>query len=63
MSCPNVEDRRTDVAHSAAATAEVVAAVGESCPSLPRWVKLSPTVADVAEVAGAALDAGAEASP
>ena len=35
--------------------------MGESCPSLPRWVKLSPTVADVAEVAGAALGAGAEA--
>ncbi len=48
-------------AHSPTATAEVVAAVGEGCPDLPRWAKLSPTVADLAEVAGAALAAGAEA--
>jgi dihydroorotate dehydrogenase (NAD+) catalytic subunit len=61
VSCPNVEDRRRMFAHSPAATAEVVAAVGEHCPGLPRWAKLSPTVADLAEVAGAALGAGAEA--
>ncbi len=61
VSCPNVEDRRRMFAHSPSATAAVVAAVGESCPALPRWAKLSPTVADVAEVAGAALAAGAEA--
>jgi dihydroorotate dehydrogenase (NAD+) catalytic subunit len=60
VSCPNLEDRRRMFAHSPAATAEVVAAVGEHCPGLPRWAKLSPTVADLAEVAGAALDAGAE---
>jgi dihydroorotate dehydrogenase (NAD+) catalytic subunit len=61
VSCPNVEDRRRMFAHSPSATAEVVAAVGEHCPDLPRWAKLSPTVADLAEVAGAALGAGAEA--
>jgi dihydroorotate dehydrogenase (NAD+) catalytic subunit len=61
VSCPNIEDRRRMFAHSPAATAEVVAAVGEHCPGLPRWAKLSPTVADLAEVAGAALGAGAEA--
>ncbi len=61
VSCPNLEDRRRMFAHSPAATAEVVAAVGEHCPGLPRWAKLSPTVADLAEVAGAALGAGAEA--
>jgi dihydroorotate dehydrogenase (NAD+) catalytic subunit len=61
VSCPNLDDRRRMFAHSPTATAEVVAAVGEHCPGLPRWAKLSPTVADVAEVAGAALDAGAEA--
>ncbi|MGH9080440.1 MAG: dihydroorotate dehydrogenase [Acidimicrobiales bacterium] len=60
VSCPNIEDRRRMFAHSPAATAEVVAAVGEHCPGLTRWAKLSPTVADVAEVAGAALTAGAE---
>ncbi len=61
VSCPNVEDRRRMFAHSPSATAEVVAAVREHCPGLPRWAKLSPTVADLAEVAGAALGAGAEA--
>ncbi len=61
VSCPNLEDRRRMFAHSAAATAEVVASVAESCPTLPLWVKLSPNVADVAEVAGSAIDAGAEA--
>ncbi|MGH8997520.1 MAG: dihydroorotate dehydrogenase, partial [Acidimicrobiales bacterium] len=29
--------------------------------SLPLWAKLSPNVADLAEIAGAALDSGAEA--
>lgn len=61
VSCPNVEDRARMFAHSTTATAEVVAAVGQACPGLPLWVKLSPTVADLAEVAGAAMDAGAEA--
>jgi dihydroorotate dehydrogenase (NAD+) catalytic subunit len=61
VSCPNVEDRRRMFAHSASATAEVLTAVAESCPSIPLWAKLSPTVADIAEVAGAALEAGAEA--
>jgi dihydroorotate dehydrogenase (NAD+) catalytic subunit len=61
VSCPNVEDRRRMFAHSPAATSEVMSAVAESCPGLPRWAKLSPTVADLAEVAGAALAAGAGA--
>ena len=59
VSCPNVEDRRRMFAHSRSATAEVVAAT-EGC-RLPRWVKLSPNVTDLTEIAGAALDAGAEA--
>ena len=61
VSCPNLEDRRHMFAHSESATAEVVAAVGEHLPELPRWAKLSPTVPDLAAVAGAALGAGAEA--
>ncbi len=61
VSCPNLEDRRRMFAHSPTATAEVVAAVRAACPSLPGWAKLSPTVADIAEIAGAALHAGAEA--
>ena len=46
-------------AHSAAATAEVVAATA-AC-GRPRWAKLSPNVTDLPEIAGAALGAGAEA--
>ena len=58
VSCPNVEDRSRMFSHSAAATADAVAAA--SVCGLPLWVKLSPNVADIAEIAGAALEAGAE---
>ncbi len=57
VSCPNVEDRSRMFAHSETATAQVVAAT--EC-GLPRWVKLSPSVPDIAAIAGAALGAGAE---
>jgi dihydroorotate dehydrogenase (NAD+) catalytic subunit len=60
VSCPNVEDRRRMFAHSPSATAEVMTAVGERCPGLPRWAKLSPNVSDLADIAGVALSAGAE---
>jgi dihydroorotate dehydrogenase (NAD+) catalytic subunit len=60
VSCPNVEDRRRMFAHSPEATAEVLAAVHQANP-LPLWAKLSPNVADLAEVANAANEAGAEA--
>jgi dihydroorotate dehydrogenase (NAD+) catalytic subunit len=59
LSCPNVEDRRHMFAHSASAAAEAVAATA-GC-GRPRWAKLSPNVTDVVEIAGAVLDAGAEA--
>lgn len=59
VSCPNVEDRRRMFAHSPRATAEVLAAVQEAT-SLPLWAKLSPNVADLAEVAQAAIGAGAD---
>jgi dihydroorotate dehydrogenase (NAD+) catalytic subunit len=59
VSCPNVEDRRRMFAHSPAATAEALEATAAS--GLPRWAKLSPNVTDLAEIAGAALGAGAEA--
>ena len=61
VSCPNIEDRRHMFAHSPTATAEVLAAVSAHGPDVPRWAKLSPTVADLAEIAGAALANGAEA--
>jgi dihydroorotate dehydrogenase (NAD+) catalytic subunit len=62
VSCPNVEDRRRMFAHSCAATA---AAVGEAAAALagtglPLWAKLSPNVTDLAEIAAAALEAGAD---
>ena len=58
LSCPNVEDPRHLFAHSARATAEAVEATA-AC-GRPRWAKLSPNVADVTEIAAAALGAGAE---
>ncbi len=59
VSCPNVEDRSRMFAHSPSATAEAVAAAGAA--GLPIWAKLSPNVADLREIAAAALGAGAEA--
>jgi dihydroorotate dehydrogenase (NAD+) catalytic subunit len=59
LSCPNVEERRRMFAHSAPATAEVVAATA-SC-GRPRWAKLSPNVTDLVAVAEAAAGAGAAA--
>lgn len=59
LSCPNVEARRSVFAHSASATADAMAATA-SC-GRPRWAKLSPNVTDLAEIAAAALAAGAEA--
>jgi dihydroorotate dehydrogenase (NAD+) catalytic subunit len=61
VSCPNIEDRRHMFAHSATATAEVLSAVAANGPAVPLWAKLSPTVSDLADVAGAALSHGAEA--
>ena len=63
VSCPNVEDRRRMFAHSPEATAEVLRAVrAEVAPTgLPVWAKLSPNVADLAEIAAAADAAGADA--
>ena len=59
LSCPNVESRRHMFAHSASATADVVAATAGT--KRPRWAKLSPNVTDLTEIASAAVDAGADA--
>jgi dihydroorotate dehydrogenase (NAD+) catalytic subunit len=58
-SCPNLDDRSRVFAHSASATAEVVAAA--RAVGLPLWVKLSPNTPDLVEIAGAAIAAGAAA--
>ncbi|MCB1003080.1 MAG: dihydroorotate dehydrogenase [Acidimicrobiales bacterium] len=59
LSCPNVESRDSMFAHSAAATTEAMAATA-GCRR-PRWAKLSPNVTDLASIAAAARDGGAEA--
>ena len=58
-SCPNLESRSTMFAHSALATAEIVRAA--KVAGLPVWIKLSPNTPELVAVAGAALDAGADA--
>ena len=59
VSCPNLEDRSTMFAHSAAATAAATSAVKDADLDLPVLVKLSPNVTDLREIAGAAVEAGA----
>ncbi len=59
VSCPNLEDRRRMFAHSCRATSDAVAA-SAACGK-PVWAKLSPNAADLCEIAGAALGAGASA--
>ena len=59
VSCPNLEDRYRMFAHSRSATAEAVSASASA--GVPLWVKLSPNVADLVEIAAAGLAAGAEA--
>lgn len=59
VSCPNIEDRSRMFAHDRRATAEAVEAVRGNCP-LPLWAKLSPNVADLVDIAAAAVAAGAE---
>ncbi len=63
VSCPNIEDRRHMFAHSIEGTTDVVRAVrsGLGDDDLPIWAKLSPNVTSLTDMAGAALDAGAEA--
>jgi dihydroorotate dehydrogenase (NAD+) catalytic subunit len=58
-SCPNLENRSSMFAHSALATAELVGAA--KVAEVPLWVKLSPNTPDLVAIAGAALEAGADA--
>lgn len=59
VSCPNLEDASRMFAHSASFTAAAVA-VSRAC-GLPLWAKLSPNTPDLVQIAGASLEAGAEA--
>ncbi len=58
VSCPNIEDRNHMFAHSATATADVVRA--SLSGGLPIWVKLSANTPDLIDIAGHAIDAGAD---
>jgi dihydroorotate dehydrogenase (NAD+) catalytic subunit len=60
ISCPNLEDKSNMFSHSAAATAEVVAGVKKALPRVAVFPKLSPNVTSIQEIAGAALEAGAD---
>lgn len=59
ISCPNLEDRNNMFAHDAKATAMVVSAVRRAV-EVPLFPKLSPNVTNIAAIAGAALDSGAQ---
>lgn len=58
-SCPNLEDRSSIFAHSALMTQSLLEATANL--SVPRWVKLSPNTPDLVAIAGAAIEAGAQA--
>jgi dihydroorotate dehydrogenase (NAD+) catalytic subunit len=60
ISCPNLEDRNNMFSHSPEATAAVVGKVKAALKRVPVFPKLSPNVTSLTEIAGAALDAGAD---
>jgi dihydroorotate dehydrogenase (NAD+) catalytic subunit len=60
ISCPNVETGCISIGSDPSETTAVVRGC-RAATSLPLWVKLSPNVADVAEIGRAAADGGADA--
>ncbi|MEA2461757.1 MAG: dihydroorotate dehydrogenase catalytic subunit [Actinomycetota bacterium] len=60
ISCPNLEDKNNMFSHSVKATKEVVAGVKKALPRVAVFPKLSPNVTSIQEIAGAALEAGAD---
>lgn len=62
ISCPNVANRGLVFACDPVASAEAVSAAKADLPAeLPMWVKLSPDVTDLVQIASVALQAGADA--
>ncbi len=59
VSCPNLDHGAELFAHSTTATAAAVRAA-RRC-GRPCWVKLSPSTSELVDVAGAAIEAGADA--
>lgn len=60
VSCPNVHGGGLAFGTSAQSAAQVTAAVKEVCHSKPVFIKLSPNVTDIVEIARACEDAGAD---
>jgi dihydroorotate dehydrogenase (NAD+) catalytic subunit len=60
VSCPNVHGGGLAFGTSACAAAEVTAAVKAVCRNKPVFIKLSPNVTDIVEIARACEDAGAD---
>lgn len=60
ISCPNIEEDGKAFAMRAASTSTVTRLLRDAT-NLPLWVKLTPNTGDIAEVAKAAEDAGADA--
>jgi dihydroorotate dehydrogenase (NAD+) catalytic subunit len=60
LSCPNVKEGGVVIGRSAAETEKVTRAVRD-VSTLPLWVKLTPNVTDVTELARAAVAGGADA--
>lgn len=62
ISCPNVANRGLVFACDPLASAQAVAAARAGLPAeVSMWVKLSPDVTDLVQIAGAAVDSGADA--
>jgi len=59
ISCPNLEDPNNIFSHDPRATASVISAVRRAT-EVPVFAKLSPNVTSITEIAGAALDNGAD---
>ena len=60
VSCPNVHGGGLAFGTSARAAAQVTAAVKEVCRNKPVFIKLSPNVTDIVEIARSCEDAGAD---
>lgn len=60
ISCPNLEDKNNMFSHSEGSTAAVIGAVKKALPRVPIFPKLSPNVTSLTDIAGAALEAGAD---
>jgi dihydroorotate dehydrogenase (NAD+) catalytic subunit len=60
ISCPNIEEDGKAFAMRARSTGDVVARMRRAT-TLPLWVKLTPNTIDVADIAHAAEDSGADA--